>query len=93
MHRTNIRGTFVVSQQAARQVQEGGARVNFSTPVACTPFPSYGPYSASKAAAESLTLTLPASCEAKTSQPMLRRLGRPRGQRPSYCRQRSTCLT
>ena len=34
MHRTNIRGTFVVSQQAARRVRAGGAIVNFSTSVA-----------------------------------------------------------
>ena len=33
MHRTNVRGTFVVSQQAARRVRKGGAIVNFSTSV------------------------------------------------------------
>ncbi len=33
MHRTNVRGTFVVSQQAARRVREGGAIINFSTSV------------------------------------------------------------
>ena len=33
MHRTNIRGTFVVSQQAARRVRAGGAIINFSTSV------------------------------------------------------------
>lgn len=31
MHRTNVRGTFVVSQQAARRVRNGGAIINFST--------------------------------------------------------------
>src|SRR5262249_25435172 len=33
MHRTNVRGTFVVSQQAARRVRRGGAIINFSTSV------------------------------------------------------------
>jgi 3-oxoacyl-[acyl-carrier protein] reductase len=58
MHRTNIRGTFVVSQQAARRVRPGGAIINFSTSVTRTQFPTYGAYVASKAAVESITLTL-----------------------------------
>jgi 3-oxoacyl-[acyl-carrier protein] reductase len=58
MHRTNIRGTFVVSQQAARRVRAGGAIVNFSTTVTRTSFPDYGAYVASKAAVEALTLVL-----------------------------------
>lgn len=58
MHRTNIRGTFVVSQQAARRVRTGGAIVNFSTTVTRTSFPSYGAYVASKAAVEAMTLIL-----------------------------------
>ena len=33
MHRTNIRGTFVVSQQAARRLRRGGALINFSSTV------------------------------------------------------------
>lgn len=33
MHRTNVRGSFVVSQQAARRVRNGGAIVNFSTSI------------------------------------------------------------
>lgn len=33
LHRTNIRGTFVVTQQAARRVRGGGAIVTFSTSV------------------------------------------------------------
>ncbi|TDT33785.1 SDR family oxidoreductase [Naumannella halotolerans] len=56
--RTNVRGTFVVSQQAARRVRAGGAIVNFSTTVTRTQFPTYGPYVASKAAVEALTLIL-----------------------------------
>ena len=58
MHRTNIRGTFVVSQQAARRVRSGGAIINFSTTVTRTKFPTYGGYVASKAAVEAMTLVL-----------------------------------
>ncbi|MDV7216014.1 SDR family oxidoreductase [Streptomyces prunicolor] len=58
MHRTNIRGTFVVSQQAARRVRAGGAIINFSTTVTRTKFPTYGGYVASKAAVEAITLVL-----------------------------------
>ncbi|WP_314094322.1 SDR family oxidoreductase [Microbacterium foliorum] len=57
-HRTNIRGTFVVSQQAARRVRAGGAIVNFSTTVTRTSFPGYGAYVASKAAVEAMTPVL-----------------------------------
>lgn len=56
--RTNIRGTFVISQQAARRVRSGGAIINFSTSVTRTQFPNYGPYVASKAAVEGMTLIL-----------------------------------
>ncbi|MCZ4605863.1 SDR family oxidoreductase [Streptomyces sp. Lzd4kr] len=58
MHRTNIRGTFVVSQQAARRVRGGGAIVNFSTSVTRLQFPTYGAYVASKGAVEAMTLVL-----------------------------------
>jgi 3-oxoacyl-[acyl-carrier protein] reductase len=58
MHRTNIRGTFVVSQQAAHRVRAGGAIINFSTSVTRTQFPTYGAYVASKAAVEAMTLVL-----------------------------------
>lgn len=58
MHRTNIRGTFVVAQQAARRVRPGGAIINVSTSVTRTQFPTYGAYVASKAAVEALTLIL-----------------------------------
>ncbi|GAA2905132.1 SDR family oxidoreductase [Streptosporangium fragile] len=58
MHRTNIRGTFVVSQQAARRVRTGGAIINFSTSVTRLQFPAYGAYAASKAAVEGMTLVL-----------------------------------
>lgn len=58
MHRTNIRGTFVVSQLAANRLRAGGALINFSTSVTRTQFPSYGAYVASKAAVEAMTLIL-----------------------------------
>ncbi|MFD7661182.1 SDR family oxidoreductase [Streptomyces sp. NPDC059788] len=58
VHRTNIRGTFVVAQQAARRLRAGGSFVGFSTSVVGTRFPAYGAYAASKAAVESLTSIL-----------------------------------
>lgn len=58
MHRTNIRGTFVVSQQAARRIRSGGAIINFSTSVTRLQFPNYGAYAASKGAVEAMTLVL-----------------------------------
>lgn len=58
LHRTNIRGTFVVSQQAARRVRAGGAIVNFSTSVTRMQLPAYAAYVASKSAVEGMTLIL-----------------------------------
>jgi 3-oxoacyl-[acyl-carrier protein] reductase len=56
--RTNVRGTFVVDQLAARRVRGGGAIINFSTSVTRLQIPSYGAYAASKGAVEALTLIL-----------------------------------
>lgn len=58
MHRTNIRGTFVVAQLAARRIRRGGAIINFSTSVTRANFPAYAGYVASKAAVESISLIL-----------------------------------
>ncbi|MXQ65189.1 SDR family oxidoreductase [Actinomadura rayongensis] len=58
LHRTNIRGAFVVSQQGARRVRTGGTIVNFSTSVLGLSTPGYGAYAASKGAVEALTLIL-----------------------------------
>jgi 3-oxoacyl-[acyl-carrier protein] reductase len=58
MHRVNIRGTFVVSQQAARRVRSGGSIINFSTSVAKLQFPTYSAYAASKGAVNAMTLVL-----------------------------------
>jgi 3-oxoacyl-[acyl-carrier protein] reductase len=58
LHRTNIRGAFVVNQQAARRLRAGGSIVNFSTSVVGTRFPTYSAYAASKAAVETISLIL-----------------------------------
>jgi 3-oxoacyl-[acyl-carrier protein] reductase len=58
LHRTNIRGAFVVAQQAARRLRAGGALITFSTSVVGLQFPTYGPYVASKAAVEGFTMIL-----------------------------------
>ncbi|MGO4613402.1 SDR family oxidoreductase [Nocardia sp. 2YAB30] len=58
MHRTNIRGTFVVDQQAARRLRPGGAIINFSTSVLGLALPGYAAYAATKAAVEAVTRIL-----------------------------------
>ncbi|MEU1946169.1 SDR family oxidoreductase, partial [Streptomyces sp. NPDC020125] len=58
LHRTNIRGTFVVAQQAARRLRGGGALITFSTSIVGLALPGYGAYSASKGATEALTMIL-----------------------------------
>jgi 3-oxoacyl-[acyl-carrier protein] reductase len=58
LHRTNIRGTFVIDQLAARRLRPGGAIINFSTSVVGTQFPNYSAYATSKAAVEALSLIL-----------------------------------
>jgi 3-oxoacyl-[acyl-carrier protein] reductase len=57
-YRTNVRGTFIVDQQAARRIRAGGAIINFSTSVTRTSFPNYSAYVASKSAVEGITLIL-----------------------------------
>ncbi|HEV7789905.1 MAG TPA: SDR family oxidoreductase [Pseudonocardia sp.] len=58
MSRTNIRGTFVVDQQAARRLRSGGAIINFSTTVVGLKLPTYTAYAATKGAVEALTTIL-----------------------------------
>jgi 3-oxoacyl-[acyl-carrier protein] reductase len=58
MHRTNVRGTFVVDQQAARRLRSGGAIVNFSSSVVKLALPSYTAYAATKGAVDAMTLIL-----------------------------------
>ncbi|SFF38715.1 3-oxoacyl-[acyl-carrier protein] reductase [Actinoplanes philippinensis] len=58
LHRTNIRGSFVVAREAARRVRTGGAIVMLSTSVVGLQLPNYGAYAASKGAVEAMTLIL-----------------------------------
>ncbi|MFE1312748.1 SDR family oxidoreductase [Streptomyces sp. NPDC058755] len=58
LHRTNIRGTFVVARQAARTLRRGGSFITFSTSVVGLSFPAYGAYSASKGAVEAMIMVL-----------------------------------
>lgn len=58
LHRSNIRGAFVMAREAARRVRDGGAVVNLSTSVVGLQFPAYGAYAASKGAVEAMTLVL-----------------------------------
>jgi 3-oxoacyl-[acyl-carrier protein] reductase len=58
MHRTNIRGTFVVAQAAARRLRDGGSVVTFSTSIVGLAVPTYAAYSASKGAVEAMTMIL-----------------------------------
>jgi 3-oxoacyl-[acyl-carrier protein] reductase len=55
---TNLRGSFVVLGQAARQVSSGGRIIAFSSSVIAMSFPNYGPYIASKAGVEGLVRVL-----------------------------------
>ncbi|MFG2474128.1 SDR family oxidoreductase [Streptomyces fagopyri] len=56
MHRTNVRGTFVVGQQAVRRLRAGGALINFSSSVLGLAIPGYSGYAATKGAVEAMTL-------------------------------------
>lgn len=58
MHRVNVRGTFVVSQLAARRLRAGGSLINFSTSVTRIQQPGYAAYAATKGAVEAMTLIL-----------------------------------
>jgi 3-oxoacyl-[acyl-carrier protein] reductase len=54
IHRTNIRGAFVVNQQAAKHVRSGGAIINLSSSVNKLSFPMYAAYAASKGAVDAM---------------------------------------
>jgi 3-oxoacyl-[acyl-carrier protein] reductase len=58
MHRVNIRGTFVVNQQAARRLRDGGAIINFSSSVVKLALPHYAAYAATKGAVDAISLIL-----------------------------------
>jgi 3-oxoacyl-[acyl-carrier protein] reductase len=55
LQRTNVRGTFVVNRQAARQLREGGTIVNLS---GCAVAPADAASAASKGAVEAMTRVL-----------------------------------
>ena len=56
--RTNLRGTFVVSQQAARRIRPGGSIVNFSSLAVKRALPTYSAYSATKSGVDAITMIL-----------------------------------
>jgi 3-oxoacyl-[acyl-carrier protein] reductase len=56
--RVNVRGTFVVDQQAARRVRDGGSIVNVSSSMVRFAPPGLSAYAASKAAVDALTRIL-----------------------------------
>lgn len=56
--RTNLRGTFVVDQQAARRVRNGGAIINISSSLTKLARPGYSAYAASKGGIDAITLIL-----------------------------------
>ena len=58
IHRVNVRGTFVVDQQAARRVGHGGSIVNVSSHVVRLSPPELSAYTASKSAVDVLTRIL-----------------------------------
>jgi 3-oxoacyl-[acyl-carrier protein] reductase len=58
MHRTNVRGTFVVSKQAAQRLRPGGALINFSSTVVKLALENYTAYAATKGAVDAMTLIL-----------------------------------
>ncbi|MFB7286700.1 SDR family oxidoreductase [Actinacidiphila glaucinigra] len=56
--RINLRGTFIVDQQAARRLRPGGALINFSSSVTRFSNPGNAAYSMTKGGVEALTLLL-----------------------------------
>ena len=56
--RTNLRGTFVVDQQAARRLRNGGSIINISSSLTKLARPNYSAYAATKGGVEAITLIL-----------------------------------
>lgn len=54
----NLRGTFNVLREASRRLRPGGRIINTSSSVTKLLQPNYGPYAATKAAVEALTVVL-----------------------------------
>ncbi len=49
LHRTNVRGTFVVAREAARTLRRGGALITFSTSVVGLAFSATAPTARARA--------------------------------------------
>ena len=58
MHRTNVRGTFVVNREAVRRLRDGGAIVNVSSTVVKLALPTYAAYAPTTGAVHALTMIL-----------------------------------
>jgi 3-oxoacyl-[acyl-carrier protein] reductase len=58
IHRVNVRGTFVVNQQAVRRIRDGGSIVNVSSSTVRLAPPALSAYTSSKAAVDALTRIL-----------------------------------
>jgi 3-oxoacyl-[acyl-carrier protein] reductase len=58
IHRVNVRGTFVVNQQAVRRIRDGGSIVNVSSSMVRVAPPALSAYAASKSAVDTLTRIL-----------------------------------
>jgi len=56
--RINLRGTFVVDQQASRRVRNGGSIINISSSLTRLARPGYSAYAASKGGVEAISLIL-----------------------------------
>lgn len=54
----NLKGSFNTLREAARRLRAGGRIVNLSSSVVGTLLPGYGPYAATKAGVEALTMVL-----------------------------------
>jgi 3-oxoacyl-[acyl-carrier protein] reductase len=65
LQRTNVRGTFLVNQQASRHLRDGGAIVNLSSSAVGRAVPATAAYAASKAAVEAITRVLASELRAR----------------------------
>jgi 3-oxoacyl-[acyl-carrier protein] reductase len=74
--RTNVRGTFVVNQLAARQLRDGGAIVNISSSIVDPPHAGYAAHPATKTATEAITPALARELRGRTHGPQFARLPR-----------------
>ena len=81
IHRVNVRGTFVVDQQAARRLRDGGSIVNVSTSMARVAPPALSAYAASRPPSTCPPASWPRNCAAVISRSMRSRSVPPRPRR------------